>query len=1255
MSFIDDIQGQNTQLYPIVTIEPPDAEDREQYVVLDTECLFISTNNVSLDHIHSLTNTGESRLYGRSFKPLLLNIPSIKESIDIESRKFKISNVSLDISNIEYEGKRFTDILSDTSLINWKVSIQFVSPSAKHFSTMFGVQGYSGYGYGSFYEAYNTLGFATNTFGGITFESGALAYTQDKKDKMTQMVYQGIIRRISHDDTKVKVELEDLTEQKAHKNLPSENLGELGVIDKYKNKPIPMVYGHVDRSPLVLKDNYSKIQADYKDIKKFVEVDSGFNKIDGVGIWLDSLQMEVDGTILNVRRGGQYQYVNNYIELLPSVLNPITAEDVDLVHFVCRGLPNKSISITNEKEDASLVNEDFLTGSSDINNINAMSDGDMSINAISTTSTRMDSDSFLGGSGSLFLNIEYLLLSIDLSYSSQYDTLDEKSKIIGFQINGRNLPKLIHSLVDGYTENAVAIPSKSMTIGGQGSDWITGTSEHYDMFHAITDSSAPHYSDLVELFNVQYDGQDINPNADITLKAYQNFDMPSNVTISENQGFIILFVENDNSLRIQFRVHTKFYGTDNWLDLAMQLDIDGDINEINVLVETKPTKPFSKNFYANVKGRIQTFDDHPDAAGITQYDDDLIENPIDIIYDLVRSELGHNAINEAEYKEAKDAHLGWKFGFTVNKKINSKKLIEDIAKSTKCFPKFKNDGTFGFNSIKDSYTVSNIVGGVDTGDYNTAHLIKESEVISYSFKKTKPEQIVSEVGIQYKKDYAQDSYLKDVFNYIGTQYGYTKFDSSGNEVYYGIDDPEDAYLEFESDYIRNDDTAHKLREFLFEHNRNDHLIFNLKLPLQYINLEIGDLVKFRDLFNGVKAYGIDYRRIEQPNGQYYYPLFMVTATTKNLDSVSIECMQLHLLWPAKISDAGQELWLDGLSIDTEGEVTDPNTEGLFYFPDADTIVITDVDVTPFEITAPVITYTNGDAILTPLSFDTIESGTTITLGSVKAVDGDQDTSDITNQIEITTSLGQTFQGGGSYSLGDFGVEYTTPEQILVTYTAISPNTGLSSSVSQIININVAELAPTVTIEPKLSALAEGSINPESISEFSQFTHRVSIVGNEGVDYFEKYVYNVQTAEIDYSATDPNELDLTNSVEFGEFEEGDFIGGNPIDIFADAQSFFAGGMTGHKTYYPKAFVYDSSGLYHLQFWTLIVSPEITSEATLLGDANLDGGVDVLDLATIMLHMLGQTTLTGQALANADINQDGVVDILDIVGIVQEILN
>ena len=97
------------------------------------------------------------------------------------------------------------------------------------------------------------------------YDSEIFSTTLDRKDDMTQMVYQGIIRRITHDYSKARIELEDLTEQKTHKNLPQESLGDGDNIpDKYKNKPIPMVYGHVEKSPCVLSGNDLKI--DYKDI-----------------------------------------------------------------------------------------------------------------------------------------------------------------------------------------------------------------------------------------------------------------------------------------------------------------------------------------------------------------------------------------------------------------------------------------------------------------------------------------------------------------------------------------------------------------------------------------------------------------------------------------------------------------------------------------------------------------------------------------------------------------------------------------------------------------------------------------------------------------------------------------------------------------------------------------------------------------------------------------------------------------------------
>ena len=148
MSFIDDIQGKNTQLFPVVEIDG----------------VWYSTNNVTVDDNYC--------------KPILMNIPSIKESVDVESKKFKISNVSLQFNNFPFDGVRFSDQLSETSLINTEANIYFKSPST------------------------------------TTIPDDDNPLNTDLHD-----AYKGIIRRISHDDTKCKIELEDLTEQKAHKEL----------------------------------------------------------------------------------------------------------------------------------------------------------------------------------------------------------------------------------------------------------------------------------------------------------------------------------------------------------------------------------------------------------------------------------------------------------------------------------------------------------------------------------------------------------------------------------------------------------------------------------------------------------------------------------------------------------------------------------------------------------------------------------------------------------------------------------------------------------------------------------------------------------------------------------------------------------------------------------------------------------------------------------------------------------------------------
>ena len=114
--FKSDINGRDTNLIPLVlfgTYSP--GETNHDYDANNSPFIAISTNSVTVGSDY--------------FKPLLLSIPGIKESIGIERRNYKISNVTLSVANIPYDGKRFTELLEETSAINMEVRIFWASPS----------------------------------------------------------------------------------------------------------------------------------------------------------------------------------------------------------------------------------------------------------------------------------------------------------------------------------------------------------------------------------------------------------------------------------------------------------------------------------------------------------------------------------------------------------------------------------------------------------------------------------------------------------------------------------------------------------------------------------------------------------------------------------------------------------------------------------------------------------------------------------------------------------------------------------------------------------------------------------------------------------------------------------------------------------------------------------------------------------------------------------------------------------------------
>ena len=87
--FAEDIQKRDTSLVPIVVFGNYDPNGTDWL----SSVYRISTNNITYA--------------GQYYRPLLLNIPSIKESIDYKSKKHKISSITLSVSNLIHNNERF--------------------------------------------------------------------------------------------------------------------------------------------------------------------------------------------------------------------------------------------------------------------------------------------------------------------------------------------------------------------------------------------------------------------------------------------------------------------------------------------------------------------------------------------------------------------------------------------------------------------------------------------------------------------------------------------------------------------------------------------------------------------------------------------------------------------------------------------------------------------------------------------------------------------------------------------------------------------------------------------------------------------------------------------------------------------------------------------------------------------------------------------------------------------------------------------
>ena len=197
--FIDDVieSANRTNLIPLVSIEGRD--------------LYFSTNTLNSFEI------GSNNSNKRDYLAAVNNISGLDSEIDLAENSFNISNVTIDLFDLDGKINSFTnfsnlsDIIFSKQIVNEKVKIYLKSQSARHLEDCL-------------------------------------------------LVYTGYVKSIQQKQNMITVEVEDNTEKIFDKDFINEFVrDDIGLPQRYHNLPVPVVYGTVDKAPCVYYDLYSSL------------------------------------------------------------------------------------------------------------------------------------------------------------------------------------------------------------------------------------------------------------------------------------------------------------------------------------------------------------------------------------------------------------------------------------------------------------------------------------------------------------------------------------------------------------------------------------------------------------------------------------------------------------------------------------------------------------------------------------------------------------------------------------------------------------------------------------------------------------------------------------------------------------------------------------------------------------------------------------------------------------------------------------
>ena len=1095
----------------------------------------------------------DTNLDGIAFDPLLLNAPNIKSSADVINNKYTISTVSLSISNAPYSGRIFSDDIQ--SLLNAVCQVYYCA-------------------------------------NGLDSLNDCL------------LVYTGTVRRFNQSAESIKLTLEDITEQMLSTQIPASLVPDTPdepYKKEDKGKPFPMVYGYVDRSPLIARSSGYDDMGELEDRITKLHIDKRGKLISG--LWTFPNEDNYGSNIITeshdlVQNGWltllSYLsvYSNNFtpiIQNLPSNWGDedLSAPEVELYNFQQSNGTNSSASI--------MINADAIIVSKDVNGIptrvfrpiekiecftycdNNQGTDDSAFFAVNriwgftnyytenmwepwefsqNVSGRLGYEKDWGDGGTttwweptscneninggVFSSIDNRWLSTGRNPAFPVDRLQNGDKTNGIYLGGRNpdgergeynksggayirmilqdnvgsfpcVTKIVydaeyHSFFDmrstggeaGWKRPYAASfwTNTELAIGTGMPDSASGTITATDLM----EQSGLH---VIEFPNI--------PNNDGWQHIeHSSQDLTEDSVIKENGWNISETFNTTNAFdSVQFGIPQlpkigSTHGNDRGY-CAVQLF------NCYTLQDAVIDNPIEQKFHADVAGR---FDEN----------EVVIVKADKIMEDILREELNYNGTVELF-----DGDNDWWYSFTLNEQKEAKEVFEGLFKSSLIIPSFDSKGQFKFIGLRQI---------IDTTE--GLPIINNEDVIKYSFELSRIDDVYNQVNVKYRKNYGSGEIDKET--------GYSLIDANDNEYdtydevteeiypdqpsnhysikYYGLKS-EETKLEVETEYIRDEIVARKLQKRLVSWYANQHLITKIDLPVKYMDLEVGDYIKFDELLGGKLAFGQDYTISINKNGQLVYPVFFITKVSKSLQKVSIEAIQVH--------------------------------RGEYGFPDNWENGIDDGDIIG-----------NGNWDLNELFEESDYNEDTI----------------IDDEIEEEEDYFNVFWGAGN----------------------ILPN----DEVGAIISTNLLDYwdCDVWLINTSQTFIVEHYQEGEL-----EFEHQE-----------QDYEVGEQSANALIAMSDDTRQGFKSVMLYNRFALPD-------------------GFTGRVDYVFRAYIGDGS-----EYSIEIPFYQIGSQG-LLGDVNGDGGLNVLDVVMIMGAILNNTE---DELENADMNNDGIVNVQDLVALVSQIL-